>query len=318
MKKALFINGGAGRVLCAIPALEYYKKNVDPEVVIVAEAWIELFLASDILRDNVYSLHHKDLFKEKLKDKDIITPEPYRLNAYFNQKANLIQAFDMIINDLKEVPETKKINLSIGKSDQILGHNLCNSIKVENQKEKVIVFQPFGSGARQDGNFIIDESGRSFELSDVVKIMESLGKKHGFILMSHLNIPSDRPLPYFKPELNLLQWMGVINAADYFIGCDSIGQHYANALDKPSTIVIGSTFPENISYPENPKFNIIDLGKGKRLYSPLRLSPDYIVDRNNEDLMYLKDSQLNEVIKSVENAFNKITKTNGIPKQFSK
>ena len=33
MKKAFFINGGAGRVLCAIPALEYYKENTDPDVV---------------------------------------------------------------------------------------------------------------------------------------------------------------------------------------------------------------------------------------------------------------------------------------------
>ena len=47
MKKSFFINGGAGRVLSAIPALEYYLQNTDPDVVIVAEAWIELFLSSE-------------------------------------------------------------------------------------------------------------------------------------------------------------------------------------------------------------------------------------------------------------------------------
>jgi len=46
MKKAFFINGGAGRVLCAIPALEWHKQNVDEDVIIVAEAWNELFMAS--------------------------------------------------------------------------------------------------------------------------------------------------------------------------------------------------------------------------------------------------------------------------------
>ena len=67
MKKAFFINGGAGRVLCSIPALEEYKKNIDPDVVIVAEAWSELFLSSPIIRDNVFNVNHKGLFEEKLE-----------------------------------------------------------------------------------------------------------------------------------------------------------------------------------------------------------------------------------------------------------
>ena len=88
MKKAFFINGGIGRVLCAIPALEWYKQHTDPDVVIVAEGWSELFLISPLLRNNIFPVGHKGLFEEKLRDKDIITPEPYRLNAYFNQKCN--------------------------------------------------------------------------------------------------------------------------------------------------------------------------------------------------------------------------------------
>ena len=47
-EKVLFINGGAGRVLCAIPVPEYYKQNTDESVVIVAEGWHELFFASAI------------------------------------------------------------------------------------------------------------------------------------------------------------------------------------------------------------------------------------------------------------------------------
>ena len=114
MKKAFFINGGAGRVLCAIPALEWYKQNIDEDVIIVAEAWHELYMSSPIIRDNVYPMGHKDLFTDKLKDREIVSPEPYRLNAYFNQKCNLIQAFDILVNDLKEVPKTKTFNLEIG------------------------------------------------------------------------------------------------------------------------------------------------------------------------------------------------------------
>ena len=110
MNKAFFINGGAGRVLCSMPALESYAEKHE-DFVIVAEGWSELYSCSKILRNKVYSVNHKDLFEKHLKDKEIISPEPYRLNAYFNQKCNLIQAFDIIINELTEIPKSKKINL---------------------------------------------------------------------------------------------------------------------------------------------------------------------------------------------------------------
>lgn len=317
MKKAFFINGGSGRILCSIPALEYYATHVDPDVVIVAEGWIELFLSSEILRNNVYPITQKDLFQDKLKDREIITPEPYRLNAYFNQKANLIQAFDMIINNLDQIPDSKEFNLTIGKADQALGYNLINDIASQFQKEKVIVFQPFGSGAKINGNFIIDESGRSFELRDVYRVVEELSKYYGIIMMSSFKIPTDKPMPAIAPEnLNLLQWMGIINAADYFIGCDSVGQHFANALKKPASVIIGATFPENISYPNNKKFKIIDNGFGKRIYSPIRISMDFIADRNNEDLMILEDKTFNSFINDIKNVLG-VDKTKKLTKACS-
>ena len=71
MKKAFFVNGGAGRVLCAIPPLEWYQQNVDTDVVIVSEGWTDLFLTSSVRR-NAYDVNHKRLFQDKLRDKEII------------------------------------------------------------------------------------------------------------------------------------------------------------------------------------------------------------------------------------------------------
>ena len=301
MKKAFFVNGGVGRVLCAIPGLEWYKENVDPEVVIVAEAWGEIYLASKVLRDNVYPSNHKDLFKNQLKDRNLHSPEPYRFNPYFTQKCNLIQAFDMLINDLEEIPETKSFNLDINKVDQAYGYNLVNQVKQQFQKDKAIVLQPFGSGAKHDGGFIIDSSGRSFEVSDLVRMVEDLSKDFAIILMSNIEIPTEKPMGAAIPQGNLLQWMGVINACDYFLGCDSVGQHYAHALGKPATVVIGSTFPENISYPANKDFTIIDNGIGRREYAPFRISHDFVIERNNEDLMVLDDDTFKKIVSSVRN-----------------
>ena len=63
-------------------------------------------------------------------------------------------------------------------------------------------------------------------------------------------------------------------------------------LKKPATVVIGSTFPENISYPETSRFTVIDNGVGKRKYSPIRLTMDLCGDRHNEDLMVLDDNDI--------------------------
>lgn len=305
MKKAFFINGGIGRVLCAIPALEWYKQHTDPDVVIVAEGWSELFLVSPILRNNIFPAGHKGLFEEKLRDKEIITPEPYRLNAYFNQKCNLIQAFDMLINDLKDVPAPKELNVEINKVDQLHGYTLVNQVKQQLGREKTVVFQPFGSGAKKEGDVIIDPSGRSFEVQDILKIIEKLNKHYAVILMSEIDISSNVQIGVAVPQANLLQWMGIINAADYFLGCDSVGQHYAHAVDKPATVVLGSTFPENISYPYNKNFTIIDNGKSSRVYAPIRITMDFVSERINENLMKLSDKTIDQVMQSVVDVLGK-------------
>lgn len=300
METAFFINGGAGRVLCSIPALEYYKEHTDPDVVIVAEAWSELFLSTS-LRDNVWPSGSKNLF-EVLKDKEIVSPEPYRLNAYFNQHVNLIQAFDMLINGVDKSVESKPIKLDVGKNDQIYGYNLINQVKAQFQKQKAVVFQPFGSGVRMEGNFIWDASGRSFELRDVLRTVEELSKDYAVILMSQIKIPIDKPIGAAIPDnASLLQWMGIINACDHFVGCDSMGQHYAHALGKPATVVIGATYPENISYPNNKDFTIIDNAKNTRTYQPYRITGDPVSERANEDNMILTDENFEKMIKSVKN-----------------
>ena len=269
MNKAFFINGGSGRVLCSMPGLEKYaEKNKD--FIIVAESWGELYLANKKLRDHVYFPMNKGLFDDKLKDKKIISPEPYRVNQYFNQKCNLIQAFDIEINELDDVRDTGELQLDLSKKEQIDGYNIVAEVRETLNKDKVVVFQPFGQSSKKEGAFIYDSTGRSFEISNVLQIIDELKKNYGVILMSEIEIPGWESQGIAHPQgLELNSWLGIINAADYFIGCDSVGQHMAHAVKKPATVVIGSTYPENISYPKNKKFTIIDNGKDRRRYSPL-------------------------------------------------
>ena len=311
MNKAFFINGGAGRVLCSMPGLEKYAKTHD-DFIIVSESWTEMYMTNKTLRDHVYTGWKQDLFREQLRDKEIISPEPYRLNAYFTQRANLIQAFDMLINDLgDEVPETSPINIDLSKEEQITGYNLVDEVRKFTGKDKVVVFQPFGQSVKNEGQFIYDTSGRSFEMTNVVDLLKELNNNYAVIAMTQLEIPSwQQEMGIAMPkDMSLNQWMGVINAADYFLGCDSVGQHMAHAMKKPATVVIGATFPENISYPGNKKFTIIDVGEGKRRYQPIRLAQDECADRNNEDLMVITNDTIKKIMKSIKNAIGVSKKT---------
>lgn len=302
MKKAFYINGGAGRVLCAIPALEHHIKHIDPTVIIIVEGWLEICLLNKAIMHNVYPHDHPDLI-EKLRDREVISPEPYRLNAYFNQKCNLVQAFDMLINyDVPptDIPEVKEYNMFISKGDAIVAQNLINEVKKHTKKEKFVVFQPFGSTAKAEGQYVIDESGRSFETEDIFQIVEELNKDYGVIIMGEIKIPNLPKGVIVPEEISLLQWAAIIHAADYFIGCDSVGQHIAHALEKPGTVVIGSTYPENTSYTGNTTIEIIDNGKDRKMYSPIRMTYDIRIEKNNEYLMKLDENTIKSIVKTVK------------------
>ena len=98
-------------------------------------------------------------------------------------------------------------------------------------------------------------------------------------------IEENPKFPVAVPQIpDVRVWSSVIEIADHFLGCDSLGQHMAKALGTTCTSVIGSTYPINISYPDDDKFDIIDVGEGKRVYAPIRLTMEEEQDRLNDCL----------------------------------
>ena len=59
------------------------------------------------------------------------------------------------------------------------------------------------------------------------------------------------------------------------------------------------TFPQNVSYPDNNKFDIIDMNKDSRIYSPIRITMDEYADRANEDAMQMDTEVENRIVQSV-------------------
>ena len=301
--KAFFINGGAGRVLCSIPALErYVEDSGDKDFVIVCEAGMDFYRGNAILQSHAYEVWHKGLFDEHLKDKDLVTPEPYRINEYFNQQCSMAQAFDIEINGLEKSRELAPPTIKLNKVETVTGYLTLQEIKSNLNKNKAIIIQPFGRSVQQMGQFLIDGSSRSFEVQNIINIIQKLRKKYAVIVMSEfpLPIPELKEHPVAVPkESNLRLWASMINSADHFLGCDSIGQHMAKALGKTATVVIGSTIPINITYLDDDNFDILDMGEEKgRTYSPIRVSFDDEKDRQNDEVMMLDESQEQRVVDS--------------------
>lgn len=306
--KAFFINGGAGRVVCSIPALEKYAEETSKDFIIVCEGPTDFYKGHPILHERAYDHWHKNLFEDKLINMDLVTPEPYRIWEYFNQKCSIAQAYDIAINN-KGIRDLPKPTMRLSNEEMYTGFGVLKEVKEKTKKDKVVIFQPFGRGVVSQNGLILDSSARSFEGAHVINIVKQLQKKYAVVLMSEIGIDFSKhgcKDPVAHPQgINLRQWAGVIANADYFLGCDSVGQHLAYSLDRPATIVVGSTFSINVSYPNYSKFDVLDMGGNIRRYSPIRITMDEVADRGNDGIMQMNDKIEEAIVQSVVNGIKK-------------
>jgi len=306
---AFFINGGAGRVICSIPALEKYKEeNPDDNFIIVCEGGTDFYKGHPFLHEKAYDVWHKNLFEDKLKHMTLHSPEPYRVWEYYNQKCSLSQAYDIEINN-KGVRDLQKPLIRLSKQELMVAKNVINDVKEKTKKDQVIVFQPFGRGTIEEKGMITDFGGRSFEPESVVNIVKKLSKKYAVIFMGEIAIEFQKhgiTDPVAIPQgIGLREWSAIINLCDHFLGCDSVGQHISYSFDVPSTVVLGSTFVENVSYPDSDTFKTLDMGEGVKRYSPIRITIDEFTDRRNEGIMHMNDKIEEVIIEEVSKSLKK-------------
>jgi len=302
--KAFFLNGGMGRIISAIPALEkYYEAKEDPDFIIVIEGICNIMNGHPTLDNKTYDMYHKNLFHTKLINMDIVSPEPYRLNEYFNQKCDIAQAFDMLINK-KGIRELPAPTLNKVKEELLEGRKAIDEIKKKVKKEKLVIIQPFGRAITQIDNSFVDKSNRSIEFSNLKQIIKKLQEKDWAVcIMSEFGIEFKDA--GFKDEVaipeipDLRKWAGLIKYADHFLGCDSVGQHLAKAMETPASVVMGATYPINTSYPNDKNFTIIDMGQFDREYDPIRISFDERISRKHERIMTMTPEIEDYVVSAV-------------------
>ena len=302
MKKVFCIDGGAGRAICAIPALEkYIKSHPNEDVRIIIHGWDNLVWGNSLLQDITYNADTKGVFDNVVKDADVIvSPEPYRIPGYFRQELSLAEAFDKEINQTDDHSDIGPPSIYLNKAEEKNATSVIAGAKAQQKKNKTIVFQPYGRSARVDNGDIIDDSSRGLDSRTYLKLVKKFSTKYNVILFAEKPFHQTEDIYSFKLEADLRMWSAIIECADYFIGCDSVGQHMARALNKPGSVIIGSTFTKNVTYPD--WFNIIEKKDVVKKYSPIRIAglDNHLADRFNDSLMDFTDKELDEMFLNID------------------
>lgn len=302
MNTTFIINGGAGRVISAIPALEKYARlNPDDDFKVLIHGWELLFWSHPLLQNRSFSIGQKGAFDLFIKNSRVVCPEPYYIHGYYNQKLSLAEAFDEEINKTQDHSDLEPPKLYISNLERETVKRMIDEKKRELKKTKLVVIQPYGSGITIANGRPYDSSHRSLDVDDYLKIIQKFNKD---ILVVYFGPPEFRhPADKVSLDLNaanadLRMYLAFIAECDYFVGCDSVGQHMARSMNKKGMVIMGSTDETNVSYPNY--FKIYRNGM-KPVYSPIRLTGTdcEFADRMNDGIMKFDDKQIDEIIKTI-------------------
>ena len=299
MNTTFLLSGGAGRIIAAIPALEkFHHLNPYDDFKVLIYGWENLYWNHPLLQSRTYGVGQKGIFDLIVKDSRLVNPEPYHNYNYYNQQINLAQAFDADINNTTNHSDLISPSLYCHSGEIKTARKLINEFKQQKNKNKFIVYQPYGSGIQLINNRPIDSSGRSLDVDDALKLGQLMSQDAVVLYFGPNDFihPGDNFMLNAKdiPGADLRFYMAMISQCDYFVGVDSVGQHMARAFNKPGLVIMGSTFEQNVSYPDHFKFYRNGV---KPTYNPIRIGgiDCEFADRANDNVMVFNDQQIEEM-----------------------
>lgn len=242
MKKMVYLDGGAGRVLCAVPAIEQLSKMFDVEVI---TAYPGIFRHNpnvkkvhDILPDENGQDGITRLWNE-IKLHDFQHPEPYHNYTFYQDIRHLIECFG---DELKVTIQNRIPSLYLAPEEKIRGLEYVNSLRQQYGYKKVICFQPFGSSGIGEK----DSTNRSLPTSVADTLFRRLNAK-GIGVVYIGKEPTNDPALHTK-KFTLRDIFSIVYASDGILAVDSLIQHVAYAFDKPGVVCWGSTSSKVLGY----------------------------------------------------------------------
>ena len=185
MNTTFMLSGGAGRIICAIPALEkYHRLNPEDDFKVLVAGWDMLFYSNPILQNRTYEINQKGNFENHIKNNKLIVPEPYYDYKFYNQQSHLIESFDEIINNTTDHSDLKFSNyLYLSTAEKGYAKQNIKYYKEYKQKNKVVVFQPFGSSVELIYNETVDQTNRSLSRKNYLKIVKTISEHAAVVYM---------------------------------------------------------------------------------------------------------------------------------------
>ena len=255
MTSIISLDGGLGRTITAIPALlKYHKNHPDEEWYITIPGWDFITWGFPELQERTFSPEAKGTFDLFWKADRVISPEPYRLPAYYRNEISLREAFDVCINDSTDHSDLPPMQLNLSMQEKRSAYDIIKRSKKKHPNGKTIVIQPYGSTATPHPSGVFDDSLRSIPQKMLDYFIDNLSKNYNLIYMGAKDFHDVRTYKP-DPDPDLRSWAAIIGAADYFIGCDSCGQHMCKAFDKKASVMIAGTHKTNTTYDD---FHIIE------------------------------------------------------------
>ena len=306
--KIINIDGGIGRVIAALPALlKYHQNYLNEEWYVSIMGWDYIPLGIPQLQERSFNPDTKGVWENIfLKADKIVSPEPYRLPNFYKGKISLAEAFDEIINETEEHDDLNYETLNLSHSEIRKGQEIIYRAYEEHKKEKTIVINPYGSTAETCPLGVYDDSLRSLPESMFIQLCELLAEDYNMVYMgySHLLSEDNKFVYVHQPDLHMRDWMGVIAQVDYFIGCDTVGQHIARATGTKGCVIMGGTNAINMSYPDY--FRVIQ--RKKAIYSPMRISgfQSNLAERLNKECIEYTESEILDVYEKIKEDIEKI------------
>ena len=321
MKTIINIDGGLGRVITSFPALLKYGKNhPDEDWYVMIPGWDMFTWGIEELQQRTFNPETKGMFENYYWDADkVISPEPYKLPAFYRNEISLAEAFDELINGTTDHSDLPDMTLELTLDEVLTAKNFINQAvqgvgfsnqcglppnptgQVKREDKKVIVMQPFGSTATVSELGVYDKSMRSINHLFVSEIVKELSKdSNNVIINMNAGISQFQGAYNFPQDPDLRTWAAIIQEADYFIGCDSCGQHIAKAVGTPASVVVAGTHEVNVSYPDT--FHII---KNDATYypNPMRVSMmnSHLADKLNQKRAIFTPEEMKTHISEIVN-----------------
>ena len=234
------IDGGIGRCICAIPALE---RLAETREVTIITAHPEVFYYHPSIY-KTYSLGREYLFDDVIQHAEFAFPEPYWDYNYYQRRTHLSESFYQLLNK-EDPPKKLKPTIYLGLEEMQAADTYITNIRKQIGDRKIVAFQPFGATFDQPSG--ADNTNRSMTYDTVDFILNSLYEECCFLNFTSVGIKNKA---LATDEFTLRQRFALIPQCDYFIGIDSFAAHACYSMGLPGTQFMGSTNALNVGYPD--------------------------------------------------------------------